>query len=559
MFHKGKLAKQTINPDEIFVDAKNIPDFDRYQFEGRLEKPIAKPAFFGISACFLLLGALLLVKSAHLQIIKGESYSSRAMQNYLRPIVISPNRGIIYDRNGKELAWNDLVNEGENLKQIRAYTDIPGLAHILGYTGIGQGGRTIGKDGIEKKEEAFLGGTAGVKLVEYDSKNEVKSESISRTPASGKSLKLTIDAELQSKLYGIIADVVEEKGFGGGAGVILDINSGEILSMTSYPEYDSQILSRGKPEADIKKYLENSKMPFFNRAISGLYAPGSIIKPLVALAALNEKIITPEKQILSTGSISVPNPFFPDKPNIFKDWKAHGWVDMRRALAVSSNVYFYTVGGGYEGVKGLGIGKLKKYAEFFGFGSKTNVNLDKEEEGLIPSPETKAILNQRDPVWRIGDTYNASIGQGDFQITPLQAAVYAASIANEGRVLQPRLVTKEGEDYAAEEKIIDIPSGYFKIVKEGMRQVVLEGTGQGLSGLSVEIAAKTGTAELESNANKFVNSWLIGFFPYKNPRFAFSILLEKGKVSNLVGGVFVARQLFDWMIIHTPEYLTAED
>lgn len=557
---RKKLSNQPLNPDEIFADVQNIPGFDKYQFEGRLEKPIAKPTFVGIGICFLILGGLLFAKIAHLEILKGEAYASRSKYNYLRAVSIFPSRGIIYDRKGKELAWNDSLVEEGNLKLVRAYTDKSGLGHVLGYIGIGSGGKTIGKDGIEKRYEDSLGGVVGVKLIETDSKNEVVSESIIKPPENGKSLKLTIDAELQSTFYFILENVIKERSFNGGAGVVLDIRSGEVLALASYPEYNSQILSRGKPEAVIKGYLENRQKPFVNRAISGLYAPGSIIKPILALAALKEKIIDPAKQIFSSGSISLPNPFFPDKKNIFYDWKAHGWVDMRRALAVSSNVYFYSIGGGYEDIKGLGITKIKKYADLFGFGSETNIDLDKEEKGLIPSPALKA-LNSKDPIWRIGDTYNASIGQGDFQITPIQAAVYAAAIANNGRLVRPHLVADDPnkQEFPPSGKTIDIPDEYFQIVREGMRMVVLEGTAQGLAGLGIEIAAKTGTAELESEANKFVNSWIIGFLPYENPKISFSILLEKGKATNLVGGVFAGRQLLEWMLIHTPQYLTSSN
>ncbi len=559
---KKKLVNKTIDPDEVFVDSKNIPDFDRHQFEGRLEKPITKSTFIGIGLCFFILGILLFGKIFYLQIAKGESYANRSKDNYLQMVVIPAVRGIIYDRNGKELVWNDSLVRGEDLKSVRSYIDIAGLAHVLGYVGVGPGKKIIGKDGIEKKYEDILSGVAGVKLVEINSKNEITSESVSQLPENGKNVKLTIDSGLQSELYKILEAVIQERGFGGGAGVILDVNSGDILALTSYPEYNSQILSQGRPEAVINEYFSNAGKPFVNRAISGLYAPGSIIKPLIALAALTEKIISPDKQILSTGSISIPNPFFPDRQNIFKDWKAHGWVDMRRALAVSSNVYFYTIGGGYENIKGLGINKIDKYAELFGFGSRTNIDLDKEKEGLVPSPANKA-LNSADPIWRIGDTYHASIGQGSFEITPLQAAVYSATIANNGRILQPRFVAGDlndsganGHNFPVGSRLVPISPEHFGIVKEGMRKVVLEGTAQALNGLGIEVAAKTGTAELESDSSKSVNSWLIGFLPYDNPRVAFSILLERGKPTNLIGGVFAGRQLFEWMLIHTPKYLT---
>lgn len=144
-------------------------------------------------------------------------------------------------------------------------------------------------------------------------------------------------------------------------------------------------------------------------------------------------------------------------------------------------------------------------------------------------------------------------------MTPLQAAVYVASIANNGRFLTPYLVIADPKNGLPGSKTINIPIEYFQIVKEGMRLAVTEGTAQGLNIWGVEVAAKTGTAELESEANKFVNSWLIGFLPYENPKIALAVLLEHGKASNLIGGAFVSRQLIEWMLIHTPEYLTPPD
>ena len=164
----------------------------------------------------------------------------------------------------------------------------------------------------------------------------------------------------------------------------------------------------------INGYINNKNKPFINRAISGLYAPGSVVKPFVALAALSEGIISPEKKIFSAGQISIPNPFFPDKKTIFKDWKAHGWVDMRQALAVSSDVYFYEIGGGFEDVKGLGINKIYEYAKKFGLGEKTGIDLLGEAEGTVPSPAVKEKNNPADPLWRVGDTYISAIGQGYF-------------------------------------------------------------------------------------------------------------------------------------------------
>ncbi len=271
----------------------------------------------------------------------------------------------------------------------------------------------------------------------------------------------------------------------------------------------------------------------------------------MALGALNEGVISPKKKIYDTGSISIPNPYFPDKKSVFYDWKAHGWVDMRKALAVSCDVYFYEIGGGFGGQKGLGIKKIGEYARMFGLGRKTGIDLNGEKKGTVPSPELKR-KKLKNAIWRIGDTYNASIGQGSFQVTPIQMAVYAATLANGGKILRPHLIkSASGDDFM--KRKIDIPNRYFQIVKEGMRMAVLDGTASGLNISSVKIAAKTGTAEI-GTSKKYVNSWVIGFLPYDNPKIAFAIVLEKGPAKNLVGALYAARQLFDWMAFNAPEY-----
>lgn len=547
MFNKKK-KNQEIYPDEIFMDSKNIPEFDTQQFEGRLEKPISRKTFKLFSSFLGLVAIFFLGKIFYLQIIQGSAFAERAEKNKLKQEIILPPRAVIDDRNEVKLAWN----EGES----RNYINLPGFSHLLGYLGLpskndlekGSGilmNAMIGKDGIERKYEDFLKGTRGIKLVEIDSQYNITSESVQNLPVSSENLDLAIDSRIQSQFFKIMDSTAKEYDFHGGAGIILDANSGEVLSMVNWPEYNSK---------DIESSLKSENNPFLNRAISGFYAPGSIIKPIIALAALNEGTISPEKQIFSSGSISIPNPFFPNKKSVFYDWKAHGWVDMRKAIAVSSDVYFYEVGGGFEGQKGLGIKKIEEYAKKFGFESKTGIDLDGEGEGTIPNPELKAKSNLEDPIWRIGDTYNASIGQGYFHITPIEVAIYAAALVNSGKIIQPHLVKPPmfDKDYLTSD--VGIPEKYFKIVKEGMRMSVTEGTASALNVSSVDIAAKTGTAEV-GGAKKYINSWVIGFFPYENPKYAFAVVMEKGPYHNTIGAPYVMRQLIDWMSIYTPEYL----
>ncbi|MCX6714028.1 MAG: penicillin-binding transpeptidase domain-containing protein, partial [Candidatus Vogelbacteria bacterium] len=375
---------------------------------------------------------------------------------------------------------------------------------------------------------------------------------IVQKPVSGKDLHLAIDYRVQNKLYEIIKQLAGEKGFSGGSGVLLDVNTGEVLAISSFPEFDSNIMSVATNTAKIKEYMTNKNTPLLDRAVSGLYAPGSIFKTFVAIGALAEGIITPEKVIYTKGQISIPNPYDKTKETVFKDWKNHGAVDMRRAIAVSSDVYFYEIGGGFGSQKGLGIEKIDKYALMYGLSKKTGIDLLGEEEGVIPTPEWKA-KNFNGEGWRLGNTYHTAIGQYGTQITPIQMALAYSAVANGGKMIQPTV----RKILPAEVKIqntITVPEKHLTVVKEGLRDDVIYGTAMALNIPQVEVAAKTGTAELGITKIR-VNSWVTGYFPYKKPRYSFAVVMEKGERTNLVGSVYVMRQLLDWMAVNTPEYL----
>ncbi len=552
---RKNLKDNEIAPDEIFLDSSNLPNFDVHQFEGRFEKPITKKTIFLLGSFFILIGIVFISRVGVLQISKGDSFKKRSENNRLQHTPLFSERGIIYDRNGVELAWN---SPGDNVFPKRSYIDKRGLSHILGYIGYPKKDNKgiyyqtefTGKDGIEKFYNDELAGSNGLKIVETDALMNVRSESIIKPPQDGGNITLSIDAQVQSRLYDLMDSLAKDRGFSGGAGVIMSIDTGELLALASFPEYDSSILAEGSNRSAIRSFQNDKRKPFLNRPVSGLYTPGSIVKPFVALGALNEGVISPDKKILSTGSISVQNPYYPELKSVFTDWKAHGWVDIRDALAVSSNVYFYEVGGGFENQKGLGISNIEKYAKKFGLGELTGVDMPGEVNGVIPNPKWKAERFNGEK-WRVGDTYHTAIGQYGFQVTPIQMVRAIAAIASEGKVVLPNLVL--GKQIKIEE-IDGIEENNFKIVKEGMRQAVTAGTAKGLNIPQVTVAAKTGTAEL-GVSKKLVNSWIVGFFPYEDPKFSFTIVMEKGPRKNTVGGLFVMRQLLEWMSVNTPEYL----
>ncbi|PCI29142.1 hypothetical protein COB55_02660 [Candidatus Wolfebacteria bacterium] len=542
-------SRKEIDPDEIFLDSSNLPEFNTFQFEGRFEQPISGRMLYSLVVFFVLVAILFTGRMWFLQIITGEAYAQQSENNRLRHTLIFAERGVVYDRNGLELAWN-IPREDESFSD-RSFFTKPGLAHILGYVkypakdsaGFYYENEYVGSDGVEKMFNTELQGKNGLRIVETNAIGDIVSKNIVRPPTNGMPVVLSIDAELQNIFYEAIRDLALDKDFDGGSAVVIDIDTGELLALTNYPEYDSGVLTQGDDRATIASYQNRRDTPFLNRAVSGMYTPGSIVKPFVAIGALREGIVSPEKNFFSSGSIEVPNPYDPDNPTIFNDWRAHGYVDMRRALAVSSNVYFYYIGGGFEEQKGLGILNIEKYMRMFGFGSTTGSDLLEEQPGIIPNPEWKSD-NFDGEIWRVGDTYNTAIGQYGFQLTPLQAARGFAAIANKGVLVNPTLM----KDAAVPEDVdrIDIDDNIFDVIHQGMRSAVLEGTAKGINMYDVKVAGKTGTAQ-RGRGNKYVNSWVVGFFPYDKPKYAFAVLMENGPVKNLVGATFVMRQAFDWM------------
>lgn len=567
-FKKNRLknANTFVEPDEIFLDSENLENFDSQQMEGRIEKQISKRTIVSLGIFFILFASVFSLRLGFLQIKKGEAYLTRSQNNTLEKQVIFADRGIIYDRNKEELAWNQKEDFKIGEEEISSKYDFAvrkykssGFSHLLGYVSYPAKDKSgnywqtefIGKDGLEKMYNDRIKGTNGSKIVETDVSKKVYSENTVNDPIDGADLITTIDSRIQGEMYTLIKNLSDSYSFTGGAGILMDVHSGEILASTSFPEYNSEILSLGEDTILIKNYLSDKRKVFMDRTISGLYTPGSIVKPFLALAALNENLISPAKEILSTGSISIPNPYYPGKETVFRDWKAHGWTNMQEAIAVSSDVYFYTIGGGFGGQKGLGISNIEKYVRLFGVGDKTGIDMLDEKSGVIPSIEWKAKNFPGDP-WRIGDTYHTAIGQYGFQVTPIEMVRAVSAIANNGTLVTPHFILGDLEK-ENQKTNLNFSAENFEVVRQGMRMAVTEGTASAIYVPYVKAAAKTGTAQLGVAKNR-VNSWIIGFFPYDNPKYAFTVMMESGPSSNSIGASFIMRQLFDWMSINTPEY-----
>ncbi len=552
---KNKRRGFELNPDEVLLDAYNLPAFDTQQFEGRVEQPIQKRTLRALFAVVVVFSLVFTGRLMQIQLVRGAYFAEKSDQNSLEHIPIFAGRGIIYDRNGVELAWNDNTDLERGPK--RAFIQAGGFANLLGYVSYptkDKSGRfwqiaIEGKDGIEKEQNELLAGKNGTKLIETNVKGELLAENVIDDPLEGENLTLTIDAGIQTELYKGIVALAEQSGYKGGAGAIMDIHSGALLALTSFPQYDQALLSEGIEKAKIAATLKSPEKPFLNRMLDGLYTPGSIVKPFLALGALQEGVITPEQKIVSTGKLVIPNPYNPELESVFRDNKAHGAVDMRRAIAVSSNVYFYEIGGGFGNQRGLGIANIEKYLRLFGIGQKTGIELSGEKEGNIPSVTWKEKRFPGDP-WRIGDTYNTSIGQYGFQVTPLQMLRGIAGVASRGTLVTPQLISS---GKTVEKNTLPINDSAYTVVQEAMRLCVTEGTCTSLLMPEVAIAAKTGTAQIKQNTR--VNSWVIGFFPFEAPQYAFVVLMEDGPIISS-GASHAIRPVFTWMKENRPELLT---
>lgn len=542
-------ASHEISPEDVFLDSENISKLNLNQMEGHLEKPLSKYVFyFSVLFIFVLVGGF----SARLfamQIVEGKSYKEKADRNHLKSTPIFALRGTISDRNGNLLAWNTL---GTSTKEVpeRTYTSTAGFSHLLGYvsypkkdsSGIFWQEEYIGKDGIEKQYQTLLQGVPGERVIAINARQEVEAENVTVDPTHGENIRLSIDAGVQAKLQERIKALAQDYGYVAGAGAIMDIHTGELLALTSYPEYDNNLITNAKTKEEKSQVgddLLDKRQKFLNRAVSGLFTPGSTVKPFMAIAALMEGVITPEKSIFSSGSLVIKNKYGgPD--TVFKDWKAHGYVDMREAIAVSSDEYFYQIGGGYMDQPGLGIDRINTYASMFGFGTTTGVDLPGEEYGVVPSQAWKQKVFGED--WLVGNTYHTSIGQYGFQLTPLELIRGIASIANGGSLVTPHLLL----GLPTETTELPLKEKDLKVIHEGMRRGVLEGTGRVLNIPGVNIASKSGTAELGVKKD-LINSWITGYFPYEEPKYAFVVIMEKGSVKNLHGAVFAARETIEWM------------
>lgn len=410
-------------------------------------------------------------------------------------------------------------------------------AHILGYEGKINKEELkkypdyllidyLGKSGVEEIYEKYLHGKHGEHRSEVNAQGKIIRDLGIISPETGYNLNLNIDIKLQNKIYIESEKMMDENEDATGIAVVaLDPRNGAVRALVSYPSFDNNLFTQGISQREYQNLINNENNPLLNRTVAGLYPPGSTYKPLVAAAALEEGIVNEHTTVNCTGHIHVGQWDFPD-------WKVHGVTDLKKAIAQSCDVYFYAVGGGWGNIKGLGNDQLRKYSKFFGLTDYLGIDLPGEKRGDVPGNTWK--FKNFGEQWYIGDTYHGSIGQGYVTTTPLQVASIAATIANGGKVYRPRIAreltsTNNKDKVIIEEDILNqnfISIENINIVREGMRETVLNGSGRSMNSLEVTSAGKTGTAQFGGEDK--THSWYISFAPYENTELAMAVLVESG-------------------------------
>jgi penicillin-binding protein 2 len=411
-------------------------------------------------------------------------------------------------------------------------------AHLFGYVGEVndaqvavddslKSGDIVGQSGIEKWYNTLLMGEDGARRVVVNSVGREIRTLEEDQPIEGKRLQLTIDYDVQRA----VEDGFKTAAFNGAA-VILDPRTGEVLAYTSVPAYDPNAFAMGVDRATWASLTNDEQRPLNDRAIQGRYSPGSTFKMAVALAALEENVVTPDFHVTCVGRAT-----FYGRSFACHKKEGHGSVDMRHAIEQSCDVYFYTIG------NMVGIDKINKWATMLGLGVKSGIDLPNEVQGLVPSTEWKR--EKRHEKWYAGETISVAIGQGAVSVTPVSMAVYMATLANGGTRVTPHLL-KAVDDGTGWKPIaapppqskIDVSPEKLQAIRDGLWMVVnAAGTGGRARVVGYDVAGKTGTAQVISNEGRLAartardlrdHGWFVFFAPRDKPEIAGVVFLEHG-------------------------------
>lgn len=444
------------------------------------------------------------------------------------------------------------------VEPIRTYTKGNLASHMLGYIGkIGEeeynqkkdngyeNDDYVGRTGIESVFEDYLKGKDGIKQIDMAVDGTATDEYISQEAIAGSDIVLSIDANLQLVTEQALANNINKINSGGfgkqystnsGAVVVMNVKTGEVLAMASYPDFEPELFVGGISSQDWKRYHENSANPLYNRAVQGAYAPGSIYKMVSAVAALESGVTNTKEKVNDTGVYNLAH-----KPVCWY-WtefhRGHGYLNVTGAIQHSCNYYFYEMG------NRMGIDTLEKYSKYFGLGEKTGIELPNENSGTLAS---KSVVEAKGRSWRVGDTLSAVIGQSYNNFSPIQIAKYISMIANGGKKINPTIIktiiNADGTEVPREEienfvnnklglnadtyEDLNISEKNLEAVREGMRSVTSETGGTAYSifkDFNIEVGGKTGSAE----AGNKTNAWFAGFAPFDDPEIAVAVMVENG-------------------------------
>lgn len=454
----------------------------------------------------------------------------------------------------------DLPGADIQVELIRHYPLGEYFAHVVGYVGrINErdqasidaeayaGLHVIGKTGIERQYESELLGEVGYEYVETDARGNVLRVLERHHPLPGKNIYLNIDSELQVAVHDQLRG--EQA-----AAVAIDTESSAVMALVSTPSFDPNLFVSGISTREYSALLQDLAKPLFNRAIQGQYPPGSTVKPMFGLIALEEEIVTPEFTVFDPGYY-----YLEGQERPYRDWKdgGHGTVNLSKAIEESCNVYYY------ELANKTGIDSLAGYGSRFGLGHLTGIDIPGEQSGTMPSPEWKR--EARGVVWYPGDTVNVGIGQGFTQVTPLQMAQTTAVIARRGSVIKPSLVQSVGEQSFEPviEDVIEIKDENWDLVSDAMRNVIhgTYGTARAIGAdlEEYEIAGKTGTAQaisiaedvdyddLELEKRLRDHALFIAYAPVEEPKFSVGVIVENGEHGGSMAAP-IARIIFDKLL-----------
>ena len=463
-----------------------------------------------------------------------------------RPIVVKDNLDLkdVSRIESRRLELPELIVETDP-RRYYVFGDL--AAHVIGYMQelspqelkseayAGRNiGEMVGRTGVESRYESTLVGVDGWKMEIVDSQGRTRSEMSRSEPTPGRDVQLTLDFDLQRKA----SQLLEGRE---GAIIVLNPQTGEVLALASFPTYDpNKFITRFSPQ-EWMELINREDHPLENRAIRGLYAPGSIFKLTMALGALDAGLITEQTSFFCGGAA-----YFYGRP--FNCWQrgGHGALSLTEAIRHSCNVYFYNVG------RRMGIDRIAESAKKLGLGERTGIDLTGEKDGLVPTPEWSQSARKTD--WYLGETISVAIGQGPLVVTPLQVAVHTAIVANRGRAVAPHLLMSsalsQGQAPGAS-PAENIRSELFEIVIRGMwKSVNEEGTGRGAKVDGYDVCGKTGSTQLISRerAEKLgkqikTHSWFSGFAPRDNPQIVVTVLVEYGGMGGATAAP-LAKELF---------------